>query len=170
MKFKINLTDDDFIAFNIYYIFKSKGGKRSITIGRSSVLIVAILAIIAFAVARGASKVLLVEAVVLLVIAILWFFLYPNLIKRSVAKRLLKMRREGNLPYETEVELDFSESQVSEKTESSFRETPYSDFSQIQETDQYIYLEKHTAESMIIPLRCVEDKNALLGFLREKIN
>lgn len=169
MKFKINLRDEDFIAFNIFYIFRSKGGKRSITIGRCSVLIVAILAIIAFAVARGASKVLLVEAIVLLVIAILWFFLYPKLIKRSVGKRLIKMRRDGNLPYETEVELDFSDTQVSEKTESTFRETPYSDFINIQETDEYIYLEKNTAESLIIPLRCVEDKDALLSFLREKI-
>lgn len=169
MNFKINLTDDDFIAFNTYYIFQSRAGKRSILIGRCSILIAAILVLIVSFVMKGGSRVVLIEGIILLVLAVIWFVLYPNLIKRNIAKRVRKLRREGNLPYESEVELSFSDTGITEKTETTCRETPYTDFREVTEAGQYIYLAKHTAESMIIPVRCLEDPHGFLAYIHERI-
>ncbi|MBE6010730.1 MAG: YcxB family protein [Lachnospiraceae bacterium] len=170
MYLKINLNDEDFIEFNSYYIMKSARGKRSIMFGRVSILIVAILATIIFFAANANSKFIIAEAVVLLAIGVIWFVSYPRMIRKNIAKRVLKVRREGGLPYESEVELSFLDDVIVEKTATTTRETPYSDFKEITQTDKYIYLAKHTAESMIIPLRCLEDKNTFLAFLKEKIN
>lgn len=170
MYLKINLKDEDFIEFNSYYIMKSAKGKRSILIGRVSILIVAILATIIFFAANANSKFILAEAIVLLAIGIVWFLFYPRMIKKNIAKRVIKVRRDGGLPYESEVELSFLDDVIIEKTATTSRETPYTDFKEITQTDKYIYLAKFTQESMIIPLRCVNDKTAFLNFIKEKIH
>ncbi len=169
MYLKINLRDEDFIEFNSYYILKSARGKRSVLFGRVSILIVAILATVIFFAANANSKFILAEAIVLLAIGVIWFLFYPKMLKNNIAKRVIKVRRDGGLPYESEVELSFLDDVIIEKTATTNRETPYTDFKEITQTDKYIYLAKHTQESMIIPLRCVEDKNAFLAFLKEKI-
>ena len=55
---------------------------------------------------------------------------------------------------------------ITEKTEATCRETPYSDFREITQNDQYIYLAKHVAESMIIPLTGSDRKEIAEDLLR----
>lgn len=169
MKLHIDFDIEDFITFNIYHIFHSKGGRRTILFGRASILIIAIIAVLIFVVMQANRGMILVEAIIFLAIGIIWFISYPVVMKRSIRKRILKMRDQGNFPYAPEADVEFAEDEVIETTPESERRSPYADFREIAETDDYIYIAKVTAESMVIPLRCVEDKDALLKLLHEKI-
>ena len=169
MILNLTLNDDDFIAFNIYHIFHSKQHMRAIRFGRFSILVIAILAIAVCAAARLNVKVLIPEAVILLAVAIIWVAFYPVRLKKSIAKRIRKMRRDGQMPEEAEVKLELAEEAVIESTAASVRETPYSDFRELVDTGEYFYLPKVSVnETLIIPLRCLEDKDAVRKFFVSK--
>lgn len=170
MTLNIHLTDKDYIAFNIYQAFHSRQGRRNLMLGKCMFFILALFAILCFVVAGAETGFLIVEIIVLMAFSVIWFFRYPKIAKRSIRKRILKLKDEGRLPYEADAVVEFSETEIIDRSEWSEQRTEYKDVQSVEiDPEGYVYLMKGAVEAIIIPDRYLENRDEFVKMIMERI-
>ena len=170
MKFHISMNDDDYIEFNNFLAFNTKAGKGAITRGRFLGLAISAVIMLVLFIAKADNWLIITEACMLAVFSIAVYVLYPGSVKKSLKKRILKLKEDGHLAYVPESDLDFQNSEIFEVRPDGERHIPYTDIQSVSEAEDYIYLRKGAQEALVLPKRCLEGRDGeLLAFLRERV-
>lgn len=86
MEIKYNLTEDDYINFNMFHIKNSKSAMRSLKGQRFAVPIIYI--ILPFVFPNALDSTFIFTLVAFLIVSILWVIFYPKYFYKSVNRRL----------------------------------------------------------------------------------
>ena len=93
MEIYYNLTEEDYINFNLYHIKNSKAGKRALVLQRF--LTPLFLIIISYVYSLISDMPFLPLFITFLVTSILWVIFYPRYFYRLIARNAKKMMKEG---------------------------------------------------------------------------
>lgn len=168
MKIQVKLNDDDYIAYNIYHNFHSPNLKKGIQFGRYICALVSLCAIAILILTGFDRTVINIEIVACAAFSIFGYIYYPLYVKKSIRRNILKMKKEGKLPYDEEATIELAEVGIVETAPGKVTQIPYSDVLEIADTDEYIYIRFGAQQTFILPHRCLDDKGAVLDFLHQK--
>lgn len=169
MTFKIRLTDEDYINYNLLYSIYSEQGKKNLFRGRMIAPVVSLMALAIMAICGENWATLLAEAAFLLVVCLVWWFIYPNILKKMVRKNIMRMKMSGRLPYSEEETLEFLEEEIVGTTEREVKRFRYEDIEKIDVFGDYILIWIDTVRAWILPEASLEGRRGeLLEFLKAK--
>ena len=170
MKFNINVTEQEYIKFNIFFNFHSSVGKRALLFGRLTLPAVAALAVFILCVAGSDRSFILTEALVLLIVSIIWIVGYPGIFKRQLTKNFQRMKKDGKLPYHEKETIEFLDSEVVAVSEDEEMHKKYADIEKVWVTGEFIMITIDSMRAFILPVRCLDNrKEELLDFLKTKV-
>ncbi|KAI4446846.1 hypothetical protein C823_001364 [Eubacterium plexicaudatum ASF492] len=86
MKYQIELNDEDYLRFNIFYATHSKVGQHNVKMARLAFPLVCVLAVVIFMMAGAATTFIIAEGVVLAAASVCWQFYLPKMMEKSVKK------------------------------------------------------------------------------------
>ena len=169
MKFHLSITEEDYIAFNIHHAFHSESSKKVITFGRFVPTLVCAVLFMILLLAGMERRLLIVEGVILLGLSIAGYFKYPDIYKKTHRDYILKLKKEGRLPFSPETDLEFTETEMIETAPDGVKHTPYDAVIAIDETAEHVFIKIGALQSFILPIRCLDGrKQELLDYLRNK--
>ncbi len=155
MKYKINLTDDDYLRFNLFYANHSKAGKRSMKMIRILFPILALSFLLVLFFAGAKPGLLATEAVVLAVGMVVWYLRAPRMMERNVRKNIDRIKADGKLPYHAESEIVFEDTRIVEKNETGEFHVAYRDIENVYAEEAYLYIFYGAIQAFILPYRCL---------------
>ena len=165
----ITLTEEDYILYNIFHFFHSPLNKKRYWTNRLLPFLLYTLIIIFMFLLDIKWDLLLIEAMLLYLYALIRFVLYPRMVKKNIRKNILKTKKEGRLPYSPEYSIDYGEDTFIMTTPTRTIHYAYSDILEICKEDDAVYLLVGAVEAVILPNRCLDQKDELLRFLYEKM-
>ena len=169
MKLDVHLTDEDYIRFNIFHMFNSPQGKKSVLIGRLAGFFVAILAVVIFLIAGAETGLLITEIGFLIAFSVVWYLGYPSSVKRRTRKTISRMKVSGRLPYNADSVVEFGDDEIISESERGREITKYSSINGIYEDESCVYLYKGAMEAIILPDSCLpEGREGFLKFIKGK--
>ena len=168
MKYRVTLTEEDYISFNIHYAFHSQTGRQRLMLGRLIPAFVSLCFWLVQLVTGSDRNVLIVEAVLLTAYSVWGYFHYPKTYTKSIRKNILKLKKEGKLPYATEAELELTDTALIETAPTSAHTIEYSTVLDVIDTPEYVFVMFGAVQAIIIPKRCIDDPQQLLDFLKSK--
>lgn len=169
MKFDIQLDDEDYVNFNIFHMFHSNYGKKSILLGRLMMFCFSCVAILIMIMAGAERGLLLTESVVLLIVSIVHFIYYPKMAKKKIRKQIYKIKEEGALPYNSKETVEFNNTEIIEVSPKEVLRTNYTEITAFHLSDEYMYLYKDALRAIIIPYRCLGNRKEELTDLIRNI-
>lgn len=164
-EFKINLDDDDYLLFNQYHLLNSPSGKKSLMSFRFIIPFFCFMIIIIFCIAGSDFELILIEAIVLTILSILLIGFSKKKLLKSMNKRIIKMKKEGRLPYCNESILKFDDEKIHEITPNTENITKYLLIEKIAVTEKAIYIYFSTVQAYILPVTAFSDEKEKLKFL-----
>lgn len=164
-KFKITLSDDDYLLFNQYHLLNSPSGKKYFMTIKFIVPFVFFMFIVIFCIAGSEFGLILFESILMTIMSICWIVFSKRLILKSMKKKITKMKKEGKLPYSSEAILTFDDEKIHEITPDSESVTNYSLIEKIVETEKAIYIHINTVQAFILPVTAFTGEMERLKFL-----
>ena len=172
-EFKVTLDDEDYILFNQYHLLNSSAGKKSLLFHRLTFPAISLLAIVIFILAEADQQLILSEAIMLIIVSVFFIIFSKKRILRSMKKRIIKMKKDGRLPYHDEAVFKFDEENMYEIASMSENVTNYALIEKIAITDGAIYIYINSLSAYIIPVSVFAteaEKSEFLEFISSKVN
>lgn len=170
MKFHISLTDEDYIAFNIAHAFRSPAQQKNLRIGRLLPAMIAAFFVLLFLACGMRGALLWVEIAALAIVGAAGYFRYPKTYENAIRKHILRLKKEGRLPYAGESDVELAEDAIIESAPNHTNVIPYGDLLDVWETGEHFFVMFGALQAIIIPKRCVDDAQQLSAFLNAKRN
>lgn len=170
-EFKVNLVDDDFILFNQYHLLNSPNGKKSLLYFKYIIPFICFIFVLIFFIAGADTQLVLIQAIVMTIFSIFWIGFSKKMILKSMKKNLIKMKKDGRLPYSNEATIKFDEASIYEITPNTENRTNYSLIEKIAVTEQAIYFYFSSVQAYIIPMTVFSgeiEKQKFLEFINLK--
>lgn len=155
MKYNIDLNDNDYIEFNYSYLKHSKIGKYSLLATRISfpfAMFIFVLALLIIDIERG---LVLTVAAVAVLSTVLWWFIVPAMMRWNIKKNIIKMKKDGKLPYNEKASVEFLDDRIVETCEQGETIVKYSDIVNIYAEKDYFYIFYGSMQAFILPERCI---------------
>ena len=169
MNYKIRLTDEDYLRFNVFYINHSKAGKRSKSMMRIAAPLFSAIIIMVFLIAGAEFGLIVTETIVLIVVSIIWCVSVPKLAEKSVRNNIRKIKSDGKLPYHVDSEIEFQDFMIVERSDQGEIRVNYNDIENIYLEKDYLYIFYSAIQAFIIPYQCLgEDKEQVIEYLMKK--
>lgn len=166
MEINYELTEQDFLNFNIHHAENSPSIKKSIFLQRCSGP--AIFIIMPFFATKQTGIPLWYWLIIFYTISIVWFVLYPRYINGHISRRTLKMLREGkNQNIFGDRSIKLTAEGISEVGSSTEGKISWKSIEGIEETKDYIFIYTSSISAHIIPIRAFKDSEIKEEFKRE---
>ncbi|MBQ1223071.1 MAG: YcxB family protein [Clostridia bacterium] len=171
-KLDVELTDKDYLEFNLFQTFKSAVGKKNIR--KSRVIFLAAIAALALLVVvlRGFTTSGLIYLGLLAVLTVVYMILFKRIMAASLVKQLKALKKSGKLPFDPKSEIEFFDDKFIESAKTNRNERSYDSIEKICiYGDKYIYLFTSVASAYILPVPLVKKQvnyNAFVKFLSQK--
>lgn len=163
-----SLTDEDYIAFNRFVYCNRPAGRKNLF--RLRILIAA--AFVLFALSEFLSGNLIVGLVLIALIPV-WIILIKPFYLFLLGKSILRMKKNGKLPYSSEGVITFDDSGIKDvsfgRGEALYY---YSSVERVYLAPGYIYLFLSSASGVIVPVRLFNapsDADLFTEYLKTKI-
>lgn len=168
MNIKFQLTEDDYVQFNLFHFQNSSMAKKTLLIQRLIGPVIFFISIFFF------SKVLNLSFwplfIMFSVLSILWFLFYPKYFYHVITKQTKKMIYEGqNKGLIGEHKVVFTEEGIEDHTETGVHQILWSGIQQMKENDHYLYLYNTAVSALIIPKRRLANPNEIRSFIESCI-
>lgn len=171
-RFDITLTDEDYIAFNQFHAFESPQGKKQTKKNKLLLSIFILVLIAALRLIMGHSTVFAIYTAVMALYLAAYLLFYKKIVTLFQKKQIKQMKKEGKLPYEPTMTMEFYADRFEELTPNMRTEQSYSSIERICVVpDRFVLLYLNTITAIILPipqLRQQTDLNVFLAFLSEK--
>lgn len=168
MELNYEITEKDYVDFNLFHAKNSKAIQKQITIQRLLVPVIYLLLAVIVSIAMDLPFLLLF--IPLLIVSIGWFFYYPAHFYRTVKRNAGKMMKEGKnkgvLGEHTMIFTDEGLREISPKGEMTIS---WSGIEQFGEAPSGFYLYNSGMSALIIPKRELKNIDAVSSFLAGKI-
>ncbi|MBT2583439.1 YcxB family protein [Planococcus sp. ISL-109] len=167
-EFSYELTEQQFVDFNLYHAKHSKAVKRSLTVQRF--LIPAIYLAMPFIMAPIFDWSVWGLMIPFVIFAALWIVFFPayfyRIIKRTSSKMVNAGKNEGLLGYH---ELFIDAEGVREVTKNGETHVRWSGIEKYGQDESNVYLYNGAMSALIVPKHAVPELDSLLRLLAEKV-
>ena len=175
MRVVLQINDEDYVAFNIAYQFKSADGEKSVKKYKILYALMIAATVLLFLLwtldSFLSGKFLFADAVAPLVLGIYTIVLlatFKSRICKRIRKKVESFRKEGSVAYDSEATLDFTDEMIMEYTPRSTTRREWSDIKRIIVDDEHCFLLIGAMRGIIIPFRCLEDVNSFMNYILQK--
>lgn len=168
----INLSEDDYFAFNNFHSFESVHGKRLIRKTRVFYILAMVILAALVILIMGLTTFSVLYAAVLLLLTLLYMMFFKKVLTRNVRTQIKRLKKIGKLPFDPISTLEFYEDKMVEITASSHTEQSYSIFERVCVVkDRYILLYISSVTAYILPFVQVKaqlNQEEFVDFLSKK--
>lgn len=155
MEIKYNLTEDDYVYFNMYHIKHSKTAMKMLNLQRY--LTPVFFIIVSILLSQISEIPFLLSFSVFSVIGVLWFIYYPKYYEHFLVKQVKKMFHEGkNDGLLGEHFLILKEEGLVETTSNGETRADWASIENFKEDKDYFFLYNSSISAYIIPKRSIE--------------
>ena len=170
-KFNVNLTEQDYLDFNVFAATKTPHGKG--TILRTRLILTAIVAVATLLIwlSKGVGR---TSIVITVLYALILLYLQLYLVRRtknSLKSYINGLKKQGKLPYSPYSTMEFNDESIIETDESSVTERKYSAVEAISIDKNAVYVFIGATQAFILPFSCFvsrEQMDAFIAFLTAK--
>jgi len=176
MQFKldINLTEDDYLEYNLFHAMQSNTGKKQIRKSRIFLAVVTVILIAIVFLILGCTFFSITYAILLGLFMGLYILFLVNVVKRNIKSQIKKLKKTGKLPFDAVSRLEFHEDKIIEITDSKRIEQGYEVLERICIVgDRFVYLYYSSIGAFILPVPQIKnqiDQDDFLNFLFQKCN
>jgi hypothetical protein len=168
MEIKYNLTEEDYLNFNIFTLKRSKTAMRALKIQRFFAPILFI--ILSFVMSKVGDIPFWYWFITFLIMGIIWAVFYPNYFFNSVTRRVKKMLNEGkNNGFLGEHVMLMNEVGINESTSSGETKVNWSGITDFQEDTHYFYLYNSAVSAFILPKRELNNVDEIKNYIKSKL-
>lgn len=168
MQINIHLTDDDYIAFCLFYNRYNAHNRRLILFNRLRALLVSVIFVLLFVYLGYEKSFILIESAILGLLSLLWFFFYPSYYIFMVRRSIKKMKKKGTPLFSDRKTYDFRENEIVLTTDTLTSIIPYSSIKAISKTADCLYIPLYDNSLIALPLRFIENPDALIDQINKK--
>ncbi|WP_416825623.1 YcxB family protein [Ectobacillus polymachus] len=164
MRVEYELKEEDFLAFQLYFVKHSKTVQRSLILQRFLIPILFIL--VSFFISYSTHSPLLSLFLVYFIAAVLWIILWPNYFYGIIRRRTKKMLREGkhtNLLGKCVVTV--TEKEIIEESPTERSSVRLALIDKVEENDDYIIIFLNAIKACMIPKRSFPDEQSEKDFI-----
>ena len=168
MKINYNLTEEDYINFNMFHIKNSKTGRRSLNIQR--LLTPIFFLAFAFMLSIVSDMPLRPLFTVFLLISIIWILFYPKYFYRLIRKNTKKMIKEGkNDGLLGDRCLTMTAAGFVDKSSNGETKGTWSSITSFKEDNENFYLYNSSVSAYILPKREVTNVERVRNYIKPKV-
>lgn len=166
MEIKFELTEEDYIKYNLYHVNKSPSMRKSILIQR--LMGPAVFIIAPFIVAKYSDIPLWYWITLFGITTIVWLAFYPKYANWEMRTRLKKLMKErNNESLFAERKLTITEGGIAEESPGEMSSISWGKVVSVEEAEEYIYIYISPVEAHIIPKRVFKDEAEQKAFMAE---
>ena len=173
-QFHVNLTDEDYLAFNIFHSFESQDGQKNIRKRRIILLSIIVLIVLCFVFSMGLTSFTVIYITLVGLFTLIYTLSFKKIITRNLKGQLRQQKKQGKLPFDPEATFELYDEEFAEYTELKRTEQSYQTIERICIlNDKYIYLYNSSMSAYILPIPQIAqqvDLNELMRFLITKCN
>ena len=168
MEIRYNLTEEDYLNFNMFHVKNSKAVKRTLNMQRFLTPIIFIIASFVFSKVGGMS--FLGVFITFLVVSILWIIFYPKYFYSYVIRNTKKIIKEGkNDGLIGEHHMILSEEGIIDATSNGETRVSWFGIQTLSEDKHNIYLYNSSVSAYILPKRELDDVEEIKTYLKLKV-
>lgn len=168
MEIKYNLTEEDYIHFNMYHIKNSKSAIRSLNAQRF--LTPVFLILLSYILSLAGDTPFLELFIAFFITSILWILFYPKYFYSSVTRRIQKMIRDGkNGGLLGEHVLSMTDEGLVESTSYGQTKVNWSGILSLKEDNEYFYLYNSSVSALILPKREIANEEEIRSFFTSRV-
>ncbi|RDW17394.1 YcxB family protein [Oceanobacillus chungangensis] len=168
MKINYNLTEDDYLKFNLFHMKNSKSVMRSLNIQRFLTPVFFIL--ISYLFSKIAETPFLFAFIPFFIMSILWIIFYPKFFYKTIIRNVKKMIREGqNGGLIGEHHMIFTKDEITESTSTDETKVKWSGIQAFKEDNDYFYLYNSSVSAYILPKRELTNVDEVKGYIEERL-
>lgn len=149
----INLSEADYLSFNMFHSFESAHGKKLVR--RTRLFFVLAMTVVAalFVLFVGLTLFSLKYAILILLFTLLYMVFFKKVLTLNLKAQIKRLKKMGKLPFEPVSTLEFHEDKMVEITASSRTELTYSAFERICVVrDRFVLLYKSSVSAYVLPM------------------
>lgn len=166
MEITFELTEEDYIHYNIAHSEKSPSMKRSLLIQR--IMGPVIFVFMPFIVIRFTDIPLWYWLLVFGVSSITWFVFYPKYAQWEITRRVQKMLEEGsNENLFNQRSLVLTDEGITETSSIGENHIRWDKINHLEETEDYLYIYISSVSAHIVPKRVFENSNEQEKFINK---
>ena len=168
MEIHYNLTEKDYIHFNLYHVKNSKTGKRALIWQRF--LSPFFFAVAAYLYSVITSTPLLPRLVLFLAMSILFILFYPKYFYSLIARNTKKMINEGkNEGLLGEHQLKMTEEGIVDTSSQRETKVTWSGITGFKEDEGYFYLYNSSVSAYILPKREIDHEDEVRNYIHARL-
>ena len=173
-QFQVSLTEDDYLAFNLFHALKSPyGAKNTMRIRILTDLILVLFVAILF-IFDGVNVGTVMAAVAMLIYIIVVHLCYKRILTSTIKRTIKAQKKKGKVAFSPLATMEFFEDHFVESTEENRTEQKYTVVERISVVEnRYVYLHTNNIMAYIIPMASFasqEEYDSFLTFAKENIS
>lgn len=166
MEISYQLTEKDFLDFNIHHAKNSSHIQKSILIQRISGPIIFLIA--PFFATKQSGITIWYWFVLFGIVSIIWFIFYPKYIYWEISRKTMKIIKEGeNKNILGEKTIVLTSENIIETGLSNEEKIKLNSIQKIEETEDHLFIYISSMSAFIIPLRAFEDSKSKDEFIKK---
>ena len=176
MEFQLNvtLTEEDYLAFNVFHALESITGIKQIRKSRFFFAAIMTIMMVLFLFILEFSTFAIIYAVLVGLFSILYISLFKKIMKRNIKAQVKRLKKTGKLPFDPVAKYEFYDDKFVGITPDARVEQSYDALERIcVMKNQYVFLYSNSVNAYILPipqLREQLEQEKLLNFLSQKCN
>ncbi|MEH7178280.1 YcxB family protein [Neobacillus vireti] len=169
MKIIYNLTEEDYLNFNLFHIKNSESASKSFNIQRYSIPIIYL--IVAYVFSNLADIPFLYAFIPFLIMGIFWVLFYPKYFQNRIKSQTKKMIREGkNEGLLGEHTMLLTEDGIIDTNSNGETKVNWSGVVKMMEDNSNLYLYNSSVSAYIIPKRELKELEEVRAFFEAKLS
>ena len=172
MRYKIHITEEDYINFNLFNAENSRAVKKTILVIRIVMLIVFALLTAGLFVFFDYDYIVvpIISAVICAIPVFIYVIFLPKIFKSTLKKSIKRQKLDGELPFKPESEIEFSDDMIVEYSDEGELRVPYTKIKRFYVEPDRLYIYIDSARAIIVPFNALgADVNKIIGLINEKM-
>jgi hypothetical protein len=172
-EFKIVSDESEYLLFNEYHFLNSRNGKNLLMFYRLLVPVVSLLTVVILYVLDPDLQAALITGFVMTIFSIFGVVFAKKMLLTSIKNAIVKLKKDGKLPYNSQSTLRFNDESIHEITPESEHKIKYSKIEKVAVTENAVYVYFGSVQAFILPMNAFLneiEKRDFLDFISEKIN
>ena len=171
---QITLTEEDYLAFNLFHSLESNHGKKQVNRSRNLFILIMALMAVLVAVVIDYNTITVGYVIFMGLYILLYSLLYKKRIAHRIKSQIKRMHKTGRIPYDPEVIFEFYEDKLVEITPTMRTEQSYDGIDRICVLgEEYVYLYRRCMIAYLLPLAQIRGQvpsDQFITFLLQKVS
>ena len=171
-KFKINISDNDYLEYNKFHMLRSPYGKKSLSSLRLTLCAIVIAISFISLIGQGFSADSVITVIPVIIVLILAQIFLKKFLEISIKASVSQLKRKGKMAYSQSSMIEFFDDGFMETAREQRLEQKYSSIERISVIEgKYVYLHVNNIMAFIIPNTAFdshEQYKEFISFMNEK--